>query len=186
LKAQDMLAKQYFEHISPLGEGVGNLAKTVGYEFIAIGENLAMGNFQNDKTLVQGWMDSPGHKANILSPRYQEIGTAVLQGEFEGKTTWLAVQHFGLPLTACPQPSKGLEEKIVENQKQLENLQEILVVVLREIENMRPKRDPVYSQKIEQYNELVSQYNALLSVTQDIINQYNQQVVLFNECVAGH
>lgn len=184
MKAQDMLSGQYFEHISPSGEGVGDLAKVVGYEFIAIGENLALGNFEDDQALVQGWMDSPGHRANILNIHYREIGVAVLQGDFEGKRTWVAVQHFALPLSACPKPSEELEAEIVKNQKQIENLQEVLAALRQEIEGMRPKKGSVYSQKIEQYNELVSQHNNLLFATQDLINQHNNQVLLFNECAA--
>jgi len=185
MKAQNMLAKQYFGHLSPSGEGVADLVKIVGYQFIAIGENLALGNFETDETLVQAWMESPGHQANILSLKYQEIGAAVLQGEFEGKTTWLAVQHFGLPLTACPQPPKAILTKIEINQAQMKELEITLRELQLEIRRLRPKWGPIYSQKVEQYNNLVSQYNELLTQTEDLINQYNNQVILFNECAAG-
>ena len=47
-KAQDMIARQYFAHSSPSGEGVTDLAAAAGYEYIALGENLALGNFEND------------------------------------------------------------------------------------------------------------------------------------------
>jgi len=70
IKAKDMLAEQYFGHISPAGEGVADLAEMIGYEFIIIGENLALGNFRDDQALVQGWMDSPGHRQNILNGQY--------------------------------------------------------------------------------------------------------------------
>jgi len=185
LKVEDMMSGQYFDHVSPSGEGVGDLAKLAGYEFIAIGENLALGNFQDDEVLVQGWMDSPGHRDNILNLQYQEIGVAVLRGEFEGRTTWLAVQHFGLPLTACPQPSEALELEIAEKQNQLEELQKVLSALKQEIEDMRPKRGQAYSQKIEQYNDSVVQHNALIVRMQDLVDRYNYQVVLFNECAAG-
>lgn len=185
LKAQDMISGQYFAHLSPSEEGVTDLAKIVGYEFIAIGENLALGNFQNDEALVQGWMDSPGHRANILSLQYLEIGAAVLKGDFEGKATWLAVQHFGLPLAACPQPSKDLEAEIWQKQDQIEKLQKVLSLLKQEIEGIRPKRGTFYSEKVEEYNNYVVQYNALLSATRELIDQYNLQVVLFNECAAG-
>ena len=122
LKAQDMLKNQYFAHTSPSGMAVGNLAEKVGYEFIAIGENLALGNFENDEALVQAWMDSPGHRANILNSRYQEIGVAVLKGVFEGRTTWLAVQHFGLPLSVCPSPQEGVKLTIDANQNKIDEI----------------------------------------------------------------
>jgi len=182
-KLEDMFKNQYFSHYSPIGEGVADLAKNFGYEFLAIGENLAMGNFQDDKTLVGSWMTSPGHRANILNSAYQEIGVAVGKGIFKGETTWLAVQHFGLPLSACPQPDLSLKEKINENQKQILELQRNLLTLEVEIRTMRPKRGTGYIQKIEQYNALVSQYNAFVEESKVLIDQYNSQVNLLNQCV---
>ena len=71
VKVRDMFKNQYFAHESPAGKGAGDLAKTEGYEFILIGENLALGNFEGDKALVDAWMGSPGHRANILGERYK-------------------------------------------------------------------------------------------------------------------
>lgn len=185
LKVQDMFKKQYFAHISPSGEGISNLAGIVGYEFVAIGENLALGNFENDKTLVQAWMDSPGHRRNILNPNYQEIGVAVQKGEFEGRTTWLAVQHFGRPLSACPSPDKILKSQIDANQTKISELQTTLTKLESEIRTMRLRRGSTFNQKIEEYNALVLQYNTLADQTKALINTYNNQVKLFNQCVAG-
>jgi hypothetical protein len=185
LKVQDMFEKQYFAHLSPSGEGVKDLAEVVGYEFIAIGENLALGNFQNDETLVQGWMDSPGHRANILNPSYQDIGVAVQKGQFEGRSVWLAVQHFGRPLSACPQPDENLKAQIDSNQNEIEKLQTSLATLEAEIKNIKPKRGPAYTQKIEEYNALVSQYNTLIDQTKSLITNYNNQVNLFNQCVTS-
>jgi len=72
-KLQDMFVKQYFEHNSPEGIGVGDLGLQAGYEYIIIGENLALGNFKDDASLVDAWMASPGHRANILNKKYTEI-----------------------------------------------------------------------------------------------------------------
>jgi hypothetical protein len=185
IKTQDMLAKQYFGHISPQGQGVGDLAERTGYEFIALGENLALGDFENDEKLVQGWYESQGHRENILNPQYQEIGVAVLKGEFQGRETWLAVQHFGKPLSACRQPSEEMLAEIKEKQSQIEQLYFALSALEQEINSMRPKRGPVYNQKVEEYNNLVWQYNLLISQTKLLIGQYNQEVRLFNECAKG-
>jgi len=185
LKLQDMFQNQYFGHQSPGGEGVADLAEKSAYEFLAIGENLALGNFQNDKALVDGWMASPGHRANILSSSYQEIGVAVGKGIFEGKTTWLAVQHFGLPISACPQPDLSLKEEINENQKQILELQGKLAVLDAEIRMTIPKRGEEYNQKVEEYNALVLQYNALVEENKILIDKYNNQVSLFNQCLVG-
>ena len=184
LKTQDMLENQYFAHISPEGQGAGDVAKAAGYEFIAIGENLALGDFENDEKLVQGWMDSPGHRANILSSQYQEIGVAVLKGEFQGRLTWLAVQHFGKPLSACPQPQEDVVSQIMANQSLIEELYYTLSQLQAELQAKKSRREPDYNQKVEEYNALVLQYNSLIEETKRLIEQYNAEVRLFNECAA--
>lgn len=183
-KVDDMFRNQYFAHASPSGEGVGDLAKSFGYEFIIIGENLALGDYKNDEELLQAWMDSPGHRENILNSRYQEIGVAVKKGGYEGRTTWLAVQHFGLPLSNCPSPDEKVESQIEVNQITIDNLQEKLDALKNEILNMKPKRGSLYLQKIEEYNNLVAQHNNLVEQTKTLIYQYNNQVNEFNRCVA--
>jgi uncharacterized protein YkwD len=183
-KIEDMFQNQYFSHYSSLGEGVGDLAEDFGYEFLVIGENLALGNFQNDESLVEAWMASPGHRENILSPTYQEIGVAVKKGIFEGKTVWLAVQHFGLPLSACLQPSELVRLQIEKNQQELEELQRLLLEVQAELRTIRPKWGSNYQQKLEEYNSLVERYNNLLTENKTLINQYNAQIQQFNQCVA--
>jgi uncharacterized protein YkwD len=185
IKIEDMFQKQYFAHNSPTEEGVGDLAEHAGYEFIAIGENLALGNFENDEVLVQSWMDSPGHRENILSSKYQEIGVAVLKCNFEDKITWLAVQHFGLPFSACPQPDEATKTAIESNQKQIEELGVVLKELKAEIEAIKPKRGEFYIQKVEEYNTIVGQYNNLINKTEQLVNQYNNQVNLFNDCATG-
>jgi hypothetical protein len=109
-KLEDMFAKQYFDHVSPTGAGPADVVEGVGYKYIRVGENLALGNFPDDATLVQAWMDSPGHRANILSDNFTELGVAARRGQFEGKETWLAVQSFALPASACPTPGGSIRE----------------------------------------------------------------------------
>src|SRR3989338_7343541 len=79
-KANDMFEKQYFEHVSPTGTGPGDFAKKYGYDYILEGENLILGNFKDEADVVQHWMDSPGHRANILNDRFVDIGVAVVKG----------------------------------------------------------------------------------------------------------
>lgn len=185
LKVKDMFENQYFAHDSPSGQGVADLAKKVDYQFIAIGENLALGNFENDEVLVESWMDSPGHRANILNNRYQEIGVAVLKGNFEGKSTWLAVQHFGLPLSACPQPDETLKLTIEANKNKIEEMLRNLEILQKDIKTMGPKYNLDYQEKINEYNQLVAEYNLLVEQTKEIVNKYNSQVKLFNDCLVG-
>ncbi len=183
-KLKDMFENGYFDHDSPSGIELKDLAKISGYEFINIGENLALGNFKNDQLLVQSWMDSPGHRANILDSSYQEIGVAVGRGTFEGKTTWMAVQHFALPLSVCPQPNKSIRERIEKNEAESNELLLALEKLKNEMESEKRKRDSLYAQKIEEYNQLVFEYNALIEETRILIYQYNNEIKLFNDCLS--
>jgi len=183
-KVEDMFENQYFAHQSPSGEGVSDLAKKFGYDFLLIGENLAMGNFSSDEDLVLAWMESPGHRENILNEKYQEIGVAVKKGIFEGKEVWIAVQHFGLPSSFCPQPNLSLKEKIEENKKQISELEKELLILKSEIKESKGWQRGEILQKIDQYNELVSKYNSLVEETKNLIDRYNFQVNSFNQCLS--
>ena len=100
-KANDMFINQYFEHVSPSGIGPGDLAQKNGYSYIVEGENLILGNFSSEKEVVQDWMNSPGHRANILNVRYTDIGVSIIKGTYKGQTVWIGVQEFGLPSSVC-------------------------------------------------------------------------------------
>lgn len=185
-KVQDMFNRQYFEHISPDGKNVGNLVEDAGYEYIAVGENLALGNYKDDQGLVQAWMDSPGHRANILNPRFREIGIAVGRGLFEGKQTWLAVQTFALPLTACPQPEETLKSQINWLELQITELKIRAEGILSEFEryNKKDGREE-YNSKVEEYNVVVQQLNELITQVKNLVLKYNDQARTFNVCVAN-
>lgn len=182
-KAQDMFAKQYFDHNSPDGRGPAELANEANYEFIAIGENLALGNFDGDQALVEAWMDSPGHRANILFGSYEDIGVAVVRGTFEGQTTWIAVQEFGRPLSDCPQVDVSLAAKINGYKNEIEILDNAIAAKQEEIKVFRPQTGEEYGARVEEYNSLVNQYNNLVAAIKALVAEYNRQVSLFNQCV---
>jgi len=190
VKAKDMLSLQYFAHQSPAGAGPADLAKNFDYQYLIIGENLALGNFKDDQALVQAWMDSPGHRANILNSRYTEIGVAVLQGIYQGQRTWLAVQEFGRPLAICPPISNDLKSKIESNETEIDRLQSELSAKKQEIEESRSRgrgrgRFFEEEERVNEYNQLAGIYNNLLNETKILIGQYNEQVDKFNTCVAS-
>ena len=182
IKLQDMFENQYFMHESLLGVGPGELANAVNYEFIMVGENLALGNFENDQALLQAWMDSPGHRANILNEKYAEIGIAVGKGIFEGQSTWLAVQEFGLSITACPQPDESLFAQIQSDETHINNLEKMLILKRGELRNFRPKHSKAYNQKANEYNILVGEYNVLIEKIEILVATHNSQIQLFNQC----
>lgn len=96
LKAEDMASKGYFAHNSPEGLTPWHWFKTAGYNFVYAGENLAV-RFYDSVDVVKAWMDSPGHRANILNSHFTEIGIGVAEGTFEGRPTVFVVQMFGSP-----------------------------------------------------------------------------------------
>lgn len=116
-KLADMFSQQYFDHKGPDGKQPADWVKAAGYRYLRVGENLALGNFGSDAELVQAWMDSPGHRANIVSSHFTELGVAVGRGTFEGKQTWLAVQSFGQPESVCPKPNETLQQSVSQNEQ---------------------------------------------------------------------
>ena len=183
-KLDDMFENQYFEHESPSGRSVDDLVTEQGYEYRTVGENLALGNFENDRILVQAWMDSPGHRANILNENFTEIGVAVGRGVFEGKTTWLAVQHFAKPAPICSSPQESLGTQIDGNKVALDNLLGAINAKKQELDNYEPKNSQEYQKMVDEYNDLVGQYNNLLSDTKNLIDAYNQEVKQYNICIS--
>ena len=95
-KADDMAAKSYFAHTSPAGLSPWYWFVKAGYNFSSAGENLAV-NFSDSKDVMDAWMNSPEHRANILSNKFTEIGVATAMGKYEGSDVVFVVQEFGMP-----------------------------------------------------------------------------------------
>ena len=93
-KAVDMKEEGYFDHVSPEGVQPWFFIKEVGYKYKTVGENLAEGYF-SAKSVHDAWMQSPGHRENILSSDFEEIGVAILETKQNGQKSFLIVQHFG-------------------------------------------------------------------------------------------
>ena len=97
-KANHMFAKNYWAHNGPDGTTPWFFFKQTGYNYRYAGENLAR-DFNQSDSVVTAWMNSPTHRDNIISDRYDEIGVAVVNGILEGQETTLVVQMFGKPTT---------------------------------------------------------------------------------------
>jgi hypothetical protein len=98
-KAEHMAEEGYFAHESPDGVTPWDWFIEVGYQFTHAGENLAV-NFVDSEDVEEAWMNSPGHRANILNGSFTEVGIATAKGEFEGRDTIFVVQMFGRPALA--------------------------------------------------------------------------------------
>ena len=77
--AADMAQHNYFEHQDLAGRSPADRVRAVGYQEKLVGENIAYGPKTADE-VVQGWLDSPGHCANIMDPRFAEMGIAYAAG----------------------------------------------------------------------------------------------------------
>lgn len=85
-KSQDMKEKHYFNHQSPTYGSPFEMLQQHGVEFQAAGENIAAGQ-KTATEVMNGWMNSEGHRANILNPDYTHIGIGYIQGGDYG-TYW--------------------------------------------------------------------------------------------------
>lgn len=184
LRLDDMFTQQYFAHVGPQGESAISVASSVGYAHLALGENLALGNYAGDAGVVTAWMGSPGHRANILSTHYTQIGVAVREGMFEGEETWLAVQIFGRPASDCTTPNVDLENSINLSEQQISSTSAELADDKAAIDAMSPQSGPAYNAQVEDYNDLAAQYNALAAETKTAIDTYDAQVTAFNACLS--
>ena len=86
-KAADMRDNNYFSHNSPVYGSPFDMMRTFGIRFTSAGENIARGQ-QSPESVMRAWMNSPGHRANILDPRYDQIGVGFVQGS-RGATYWV-------------------------------------------------------------------------------------------------
>lgn len=104
LKAQNMFAEDYWAHYAPSGKSPWYWFDQAGYVYTLAGENLAR-DFDTSQGVINGWMNSPSHRENMLTPGYKHIGIAVLNGVLGGHETTLVVQHFGTPATLAATPT---------------------------------------------------------------------------------
>jgi len=83
-RMRDMEDLGYWAHESPDGRSPFQWLKPRGYTFRYAGENLAAG-FETTEILVGAWMESDGHRANILAPEYDDCGIAIIDGSTKGR-----------------------------------------------------------------------------------------------------
>lgn len=96
-KAEHMSENDYWSHIAPDGTTPWYFFEQEGYTYLYAGENLARG-FNTSAGVVEGWMNSPGHKRNMLSVNYTEVGVAVKDVVLGGEQTTLVVAVYGQPV----------------------------------------------------------------------------------------
>ncbi|MBE1441205.1 putative YkwD family protein [Paenibacillus sp. OAS669] len=80
-KAKDMYSNNYFDHTSPTYGSPFDMMKQYGISYTYAGENIAKGQ-RNPEEVMNAWMNSAGHRQNIMSPNYTKIGVAYYNGEW--------------------------------------------------------------------------------------------------------
>ncbi|TXS54289.1 sigma-70 family RNA polymerase sigma factor [Streptomyces sp. uw30] len=91
--SEDMAARDFFDHTNPDGADPGQRITAAGYSWSTYGENIAMGQ-QTPAAVMESWMNSPGHRANILNCSFKDIGVGIHDGA--GGPWW--TQAFGAKL----------------------------------------------------------------------------------------
>ncbi|MFC8585235.1 sigma-70 family RNA polymerase sigma factor [Streptomyces sp. NPDC057217] len=86
--SDDMAARDFFDHTNPDGAGPGERVTATGYGWSTYGENIAMGQ-QTAEQVMEAWMNSPGHRANILNCSFKELGVGLHTGD--GGPYWTQV-----------------------------------------------------------------------------------------------
>lgn len=95
--AEDMVRNRFFSHTGSNGSSISDRVRSAGYRFSSTGENIAAGAATPEATIRQ-WMQSPGHRRNILNPSYTEIGFGYVNAPGDRyRHYW--VQVFGTPQT---------------------------------------------------------------------------------------
>lgn len=189
LKARDMAENEYFAHYSPDGISPWYWFNEVSYNFVHAGENLAI-YFTDSNDVVDAWMESPTHRANIVNSNYTEIGVGTAAGTYEGYPTVYVVQLFGTPAAApvvanIEEPSPApvaapIAVQKVEPQTQDTEVLAESVSISEEIVVIPAEAVPV---TVEEDNLLVTTQNIETTVIDDMETQ-GGTVVLYSDLIA--
>lgn len=181
-KLDDIFKNGYFDHISPSGKGPAELAEAVGYKYIVVGENLALGDFTSEADVVRSWMESSGHRENIMNKTYQEIGVAAARRSYNGENTLIIVQEFGVPMSACGTFNESRTILITAYKKQLDDLDKELKEYQNRLRTI-PRSSAEHQAEMLAYNALVKDYNDLSRRTSNLITTYNVEASQYNDCL---
>lgn len=93
--SQDMVNRNFFSHTNPDGQDPGDRLDNAGYKWLTYGENIG-GGYTSPQAMFNAWMNSSGHRANLLNPNFTEIGIGYVTGGYYGHY-WTAVLATPLP-----------------------------------------------------------------------------------------
>lgn len=107
-KANDMATRNYWSHNTPEGNPPWVFVSAQDYSYQKLGENLAAG-FSDEQAVINGWMVSAGHRANLLDPEFSDVGFGYANNpdytSAGGGPMTIVVSFYGKPTVAAPQSS---------------------------------------------------------------------------------
>ncbi len=95
-RANDMANTGVFAHKGADGSSPWEWVREEGYSFSRAAENLAV-NYDDAEAVIEGWLKSPGHRANLFDARLTDIGIGTAEGMHKGKSAVFVVQFLARP-----------------------------------------------------------------------------------------
>ena len=139
-----------------------------------------------EEAVVAAWMNSPGHRANIMSPKFHEMGVASGPLELSGRSGIVVVSVFGLPVADCPSVDRLILDDLAAEQSHINQMQN----ALKEIVRLMSGVDTSTADGLARYNLYLRAYRALTdnmtfrqSLMKEMNAHYNEQVRAANGCV---
>jgi uncharacterized protein YkwD len=97
-KANDMITNNYWDHYAPNSQTPWQFISRSGYVYKFAGENLAK-DYYKEEDIVSAWLQSAGHRANMLSEKFSQTGIATIRGTINGEESILVVQLYATPFS---------------------------------------------------------------------------------------
>lgn len=168
-KAEDMQRDQYFEHVSKQKIQPWFFAEEVDYQYEKFGENIAI-DYLSVNSVHKAFMDSIGHRANMLDDSFKDIGVAIFPIETKEGLKYIIVQHFGEELKDInPEEKEKYSNKskrfckIQENKKKelkemIKNQKEVIEKFEKEINKKAIEEEVRRLKDLEEIKNKVNRY----------------------------
>ncbi|TVQ96859.1 MAG: CAP domain-containing protein [Desulfovibrionales bacterium] len=198
-RANDMISNRYYAHVNPItGEGPGDAIKDANYQYRTYAENIAMGNWQSNRHIVDGWINSPGHRANIVNPNISEIGVAIIKDTttpLGRPSAYYGVQLFASPMPDCSRPSEADKALLQEMQRKNDDIWRRVNIQKSELERLQArihrensntaknKMINDYNRQVNAYNSLVAEANGMQESLKLVVQSYNNKINAYNACM---
>lgn len=176
-KAADMMARDYWAHVSPAGSQPWFFITEAGYSYRYAGENLAR-DFSDGPAIVQAWMDSPTHRENLLNSNYRDIGIAVVDGKLGDRDTTLVVQFFGTKPSAVASIGSSATKIIA-----VKPVQAASITMNSELKTQNPKISPFDITKSLSLGLLII-FTLVLAI--DVYSVYSRKIVRWTSKSYAH